>query len=79
MKKYKKDSVAVCLICKMQPKTSGAGTTNLVTNFLTGGVTKFLVPPTNVFGCILQIQSNFNGSNTDGSFTTAVWNSFLSP
>ena len=25
------------------------------------------------------IQWNFNGSNTDGSFTTAVSNSFLSP
>ena len=25
------------------------------------------------------IQSNFNGSNTDGSFTTAVSNSFSSP
>ena len=27
----------------------------------------------------LYIQSNFGGSNTDGSFTTAVSNSFLSP
>ena len=26
-----------------------------------------------------HIQWNFNGSNTDGSFTTAVSNSFLSP
>ena len=26
-----------------------------------------------------DIQSNFGGSNTDGSFTTAVSNSFLSP
>ena len=26
-----------------------------------------------------KIQLNFNGSNTDGSFTTAVSNSFLSP
>ena len=26
-----------------------------------------------------EIQWNFNGSNTDGSFTTAVSNSFLSP
>ena len=26
-----------------------------------------------------QLQWNFNGSNTDGSFTTAVSNSFLSP
>ena len=34
--KYNKDSVAVFLICKMQPKTSGAGMTNLVTNLLTG-------------------------------------------
>ena len=25
-----------------------------------------------------QIQQNFRGSNTGGSFTTAVWNSFLS-
>ena len=25
-----------------------------------------------------SIQKNFNGSNTDGSFTTAVSNSFLS-
>ena len=25
------------------------------------------------------IQQNFNGSNTDGSFTTVVSNSFLSP
>ena len=25
------------------------------------------------------IQQNFNGSNTDGLFTTAVSNSFLSP
>ena len=25
------------------------------------------------------VQWNFNGSNTDGSFTTAVLNSFLSP
>ena len=30
------------------------------------------------FGCV-EIQSNFDGSNTDGSFTTAVSNSFLSP
>ena len=28
---------------------------------------------------ILVIQSNFGGSNTDGSLTTAVSNSFLSP
>ena len=28
---------------------------------------------------IFTIQYNFNGSNTDGSFTTAVSNSFLSP
>ena len=27
----------------------------------------------------IPIQQNFNGSNTDGSFTTAVSNSFLSP
>ena len=27
----------------------------------------------------ILIQENFNGSNTDGSFTTAVSNSFLSP
>ena len=27
--------------------------------------------------CMLQLS--FNGSNTDGSFTTAVSNSFLSP
>ena len=27
----------------------------------------------------MLIQKNFNGSNTDGSFTTAVSNSFLSP
>ena len=26
-----------------------------------------------------KMQLNFNGSNTDGSFTTAVSNSFLSP
>ena len=26
-----------------------------------------------------DIQKNFDGSNTDGSFTTAVSNSFLSP
>ena len=26
-----------------------------------------------------QIRENFNGSNTDGSFTTAVSNSFFSP
>ena len=26
-----------------------------------------------------KVQKNFNGSNTDGSFTTAVWSSFLSP
>ena len=26
-----------------------------------------------------QLQYNFNGSNTDGSFTPAVSNSFLSP
>ena len=26
-----------------------------------------------------NIQSNFSGSNTDGTFTTAVSNSFLSP
>ena len=28
---------------------------------------------------IFELQLNFNGSNTDGSFTTAVSNSFLSP
>ena len=28
---------------------------------------------------ISEVQQNFNGSNTDGSFTTAVSNSFLSP
>ena len=28
---------------------------------------------------IITIQQNFNGSNTDGSFTRAVSNSFLSP
>ena len=28
---------------------------------------------------LINIQTNFNGSNTDGSFTTAVSNSFLSP
>ena len=27
----------------------------------------------------VKIQSNFSGSNTDGSFTTAVSNSFSSP
>ena len=27
----------------------------------------------------LEVQKNFNGSNTDGSSTTAVSNSFLSP
>ena len=27
----------------------------------------------------VHVQSNFNGSNADGSFTTAVSNSFLSP
>ena len=27
----------------------------------------------------VNIQSNFSGSNTDGSFTMAVSNSFLSP
>ena len=27
----------------------------------------------------VYLQWNFNGSNTDGSFTTAVSNSFLSP
>ena len=27
----------------------------------------------------LQVQQNFNGSNTDGLFTTAVSNLFLSP
>ena len=27
----------------------------------------------------MYIQTNFSGSNTDGSFTTAVSNSFLSP
>ena len=27
----------------------------------------------------LIIQYNFNGSNTDGSYTTAASNSFLSP
>ena len=26
-----------------------------------------------------KVQKNFNGSNTDGSFTTAISNSFLSP
>ena len=26
-----------------------------------------------------NIQSNLDGSNTDGSFTMANWNSFLSP
>ena len=26
-----------------------------------------------------EVQSNFNGSNTDGSFTMAYSNSFLSP
>ena len=26
-----------------------------------------------------MIQLNFSGSNTDGSFTTAISNSFLSP
>ena len=26
-----------------------------------------------------NVQKNYNGSNTDGSFTTAVSNSFLSP
>ena len=25
------------------------------------------------------LQSNFNGSNTDGSFTMAYWTHFLSP
>ena len=31
-------------------------------------------------GCIFnQQQKKFSGSNTDGSFTTAVSNSFLSP
>ena len=29
--------------------------------------------------CNLDLQKNFSGSNTDGSFTTAVSNSFLSP
>ena len=29
--------------------------------------------------CYLLIPSNFNGSNTDGSFTMAYSNSFLSP
>ena len=28
---------------------------------------------------IIMIQLDFSGSNTDGSFTTAVSNSFLSP
>ena len=28
---------------------------------------------------MLILQKHFNGSNTDGSFTTAVWNSFLGP
>ena len=32
-----------------------------------------------VFISALEIQKNFSGSNTDGSFTTAVSNSFLSP
>ena len=27
----------------------------------------------------MQVQQTFSGSNTDGSFTTAVSNSFLSP
>ena len=27
----------------------------------------------------MDVQWNFNGSNTDGSFTTTVTNSFLSP
>ena len=27
----------------------------------------------------IHVQSNFSGSNTDGSFTTAVSNSFLRP
>ena len=27
----------------------------------------------------MKLQWNFSGSNTDGSFTTAVSNSFLSP
>ena len=26
-----------------------------------------------------EVQQNFNGSNTDGSFTTAVSNTFLGP
>ena len=31
------------------------------------------------FGKKSYIQWNFSGSNTDGSFTTAISNSFLSP
>ena len=31
------------------------------------------------FQFLEYIQLNFNGSNIDGSFTTAVSNSFLSP
>ena len=47
-KKIKKGQCSGLLDLKMHPKTSGAGTTNLVTNLLiTGGddkyVTKFLV------------------------------------
>ena len=30
-------------------------------------------------GNVYKLQQNFNGSNTDGSLTTAVSNSFLSP
>ena len=29
--------------------------------------------------CLMLIQYNFSGSSTDGSFTTVVSNSFLSP
>ena len=33
----------------------------------------------NIFAKIAHVQQNFSGSNTDGSFTTAVSSSFLSP
>ena len=33
----------------------------------------------NVFSLYSKIQQNSSGSNTDGSFTTAVSNLFLSP
>ena len=38
-----------------------------------------IVKATSASKDFLCCKSNFNGSNTDGSFTTAISNSFLSP